>query len=275
MAIDKDKLETQKQWDTDPCGAETVGGIERGSLEFYRAIRKHRYESYAPWMPAAMGWQEWRNKDALEIGVGLGSDHYQLASAGARMTALDLSAEHLRNTERHLSLENLATQPHLGDAEAAPFPDGSFDLVYSFGVLHHTPDTQRSIDEVHRMLRPGGTALIGLYHRASLFYWIGTILKRGILLGGLVTKGRRRLMSEIEYRGADNDAVPLVKAYTRGEVQTMFRAFERVSITTHHVEPSHLLPPFSWAAANLERDKLERKLGRWGWYLIVRAQKGA
>ena len=76
------------------------------------------------------------------------------------MTALDLSREHLKHTSRHLTLEGLSTAPVYGDAERMPFPDNSFDLVYSFGVLHHTPGTQKAIAEVLRVLRPGGTALI-------------------------------------------------------------------------------------------------------------------
>lgn len=267
--MERDKLETQKQWDTDPCGAETAAGVQPGSLEFYRAVRSHRYSSYAPWMPTAMRWEEWRGKDVLEIGVGLGSDHLSFAQAGARMFALDLSREHLRHTRAHLALHGCATRPVYGDAERIPFADAQFDLVYSFGVLHHTPDTARSIAEVHRVLRPGGAALITLYHRNSWFYWVQLLGHNGLLKGGLL-RGYRDLIGRIEYRANVDTAVPLVKVYSRRTAAQLFADFRHVSYATHHVEPSHFSVLYH-ALRRVRRDVLERLKG--GWYLVVRAVK--
>jgi len=267
-----DKLEVQKQWDRDPCGAVTAQQEQPESLEFYRAVRQHRYHVYAPWMDAAMSFESWRGSRALEIGVGVGSDHYRLASAGCKMTALDLSREHLRHTSRHLQLEGLATTPVYGDAEQMPFPDNSFDLVYSFGVLHHTPGTERAIGEVWRVLRPGGTALIGLYHLNSSFFWLSTVLQNGLLRGRLFTRGWRRLLSDIEYRSDPSGACPLVKVYSRWGAQRLFQRFSNVRIQTHHIEASH----FSLAGLALrsvDRNVLEKWLGRFGWYLIINARK--
>ena len=267
-----DKLEVQKQWDRDPCGAVTAQEELPESLEFYRAVRRHRYDVYAPWMDAAMGFDSWRGSRTLEIGVGVGSDHYRLASAGCNMTALDLSREHLRHTSRHLQLEGLATTPVYGDAEKMPFPDNTFDLVYSFGVLHHTPGTDRALAEVWRVLRPGGTALIGLYHRNSSFFWISTVLQNGLLRGRLFTRGWRRLLSEIEYRSDSSAACPLVKVYSRRGAQRLFRRFDDVRIRTHHVEASHFSLG-SLALRRLDRNVLEKRLGRFGWYLVINARK--
>ena len=75
-----DKLETQKQWDTDPCAAETVRDVERGTLEFYRRIRKHRYEEYGPWFPSVMRFDDFRTKDVGYSCVGPGG----LVDAGGR-----------------------------------------------------------------------------------------------------------------------------------------------------------------------------------------------
>jgi ubiquinone/menaquinone biosynthesis C-methylase UbiE len=69
----------------------------------------------------------------------------------------------------------------ISDGERLPFRTESFDVVYSNGVLHHTPDTAGAIREVHRVLRPGGTAKVMLYHRNSLNYWIEIVLRRGLL----------------------------------------------------------------------------------------------
>ena len=272
MKLD-DKMEVARQWDGDPCGAVTAVDGAPESAAWYRSVREQRYGVYAPWMPAAMGFERGSGKDVLEIGVGVGSDHYSFALAGARMTALDLSREHLRHTTKHLAHFGLATQPHYGDAERMPFADNSFDIVYSFGALHHTPGTAAAISEVHRVLRPGGTALIGLYHRHSFFFWVSTILGRGIVRLGLVRKGLRRLLSEIEYRSAENSAVPLVKVYSRREARSLFREFDRVKITTHHVEASHFPIVGRWFENVVSRSQLERYLGFGGWYVIIEASK--
>lgn len=267
-----DKIETQRQWDTDPCGAVTVQNEQPDSLEFYRAIRRHRYEVYAPWFDQVVAFDSWKGRDVLEVGVGLGSDHFRFARGANRMTALDLSREHLAQTTRHLMLEGLSTSAQYGDAENMPFAADTFDVVYSFGVLHHTPDTQKSIDEVLRVLRPNGTAIIGLYHRHSWFFYVATIFARGILRGGLWRKGWRRLLSEIEYRSNPDSALPLVKVVSRGDMRQLFRKFADVRITACHVESTHFsrfAPLVSW----LGRDRMERWLGFGGWYLIAHARK--
>lgn len=266
--MDQDKIEIQKQWDTDPCGAVTVQDREPESLEFYRAVRDHRYREYGPWFDRVMGFDNWRNKDVLEVGVGLGSDHYRFAVNGNRMTALDLSQEHLRHTVKHLGLEGLRTDTHLGDAENMPFADARFDLVYSFGVLHHTPDTERSIAQVYRVLRPGGTAIIGLYHRDSYFYWLSTLLFAGVLKGGLLRKSYRRLMSEIEYRADADSAMPIVKVYSRSGVRRLFRQFRTVELKVCHVQPGLFQNSPKWV-----RPALEKYFGWFGWYVVAFARK--
>ena len=273
IPLDQAKLETQKQWDGDPCGAVTVKGVEPETLDFYREARRYRYEVYAPWFKERMRFEEWRGKRVLEIGVGLGSDHFSFASDGALMTSLDLSREHLRHTQKHLTLEGLSTDPHYGDAEVNPFPDNTFDLVYSFGVLHHTPDTEKSIAEVYRVLKPGGTALIGLYHRNSFFHWISVVLYFGILRGGLIKKGYRKLLSEIEYRSPENTAIPLVKTYSRREVRALFSAFESLDLKTSHANNGRMTTPLRWLLGGLSELEFEKRYARFGWYLIARAKK--
>lgn len=267
-SLEQDKLEIQKQWDNSPCGAETVRDKEPETLEFFRAIRKHRYEEYAPWFDEVMRFDEWHDKEILEVGVGLGSDHYRFAVNGNRMTALDLSREHLRHTVKHLRLEGLETSPNYGDAEAMPFEDNRFDVVYSFGVLHHTPNTEKSIAEVRRVLKSGGTAIIGLYHRDSYFYWLFWLLIRGVLKGGLFRKGYRKLMSEIEYRAESDSAMPIVKVYSRTQARQLFADFSNVHLKVCHVHPGVFQKGAPWL-----RRMLEKYLGWFGWYVIAFAKK--
>ena len=135
-----DKAETQKQWNTDPCGAETAAEHEPGTPAFFRKIDTERYDSTRPGCATRIGFEGFAGKKVLEIGPGLGTDHAQFARAGAKMFALDLTRRHLELTRRRFEIEGLVTRLVRGDAERLPLADGSFDVVYAFGVLHHTPD---------------------------------------------------------------------------------------------------------------------------------------
>lgn len=270
--MQNDKLETQKQWNTDPCGAITVKGFDVGTLEYFREARRFRFHEYAPWLKKTVNFESYKDLNVLEIGVGLGSDHYEFAKNKNSMTAIDLSEKHLDLTRQHLNLENLNTDAILGDAEKMPFKSDRFDIVYSFGVLHHTPHTEESIDEVFRVLKPGGKAIIGLYHRDSLFYWFMTIFWNGLLKLGLFRKGYRRLMSEIEYREDKTSAVPLVKVYSRASARNLFKKFAHVELSVAHVEADHFAR-LSPIVSLLSREKIEKYFGWLGWYVVIVATK--
>lgn len=264
-ALEPAKLEIQRQWDIDPCGAESVGA--RSGLDdraFYRAVRDHRYNVYAPWFDERVGFDDWHGKDILEVGVGLGSDHVRLGRGGNRMTALDLSREHLRHTLRHMRSEDLTTRPVYGDAERMAFRNSSFDLVYAFGVLHHTPNIQSAVAEIYRVLRPGGRVVAGLYHRNSLFF-ASVVMKNGILKGRFATRGWDGVLADIEYRHDRTSATPPVRVYSRRQVQSIFGQFDELTVSTCHVES---LGPLQ-SVLRLPRHRLEGLFGRLGWYLIV------
>jgi len=266
------KLETQRQWNTNPCGADAAEELERGSRAFFRGIEDHRYDVYAPWLKEAVGFQSFAGRRVLEIGPGLGTDHAQFARAGARLYAIDLTATHLALTRQRFALETLETRLARADAELLPFVDASFDVVYSFGVLHHTPDTQKAVEEARRVLRPGGLAIISLYHRHSAFHWIATVLCRGIRRGELWTRGYRRLLADIEHGARDSGAEPLVKVLSRRQCRRLFSRFQQVTVRSDHIDYAHFFP--SRPPSPLGPRRLVEKLaGRWGWYLTVIARK--
>ena len=95
-------------------------------------------------------------KDLLEIGGGMGTDLLQFAKHGARVTDVDLSSGHLELAKENFKLRGLDGRFVHHDAERLPFEDASFDVVYSNGVLHHTPNTRNVVQEIRRVLRPGG-----------------------------------------------------------------------------------------------------------------------
>ena len=157
----------------------------------------------------------------------------------------------------------------ISDGEHLPFRSESFDVVYSNGVLHHTPDTAGAIREVHRVLRPGGVAKIMLYHRNSLNYWIEIVLRRGVLgLEFLRGRSAEEIMSRvIEF--SDHDARPLVKVYSRREMRELFGMFKDVRVDVEQLlrdELRFLSPLVSEAMFG----KLRKKIG---WNVIVTAIK--
>ena len=115
----------------------------------------------------------------LEIGGGIGTDLSQFARNGARVTDVDLSAGHLALAQENFALRGLHGRFVHHDAESLPFDDNSFDVVYSNGVLHHTPNTRSVVAEIHRVLKPGGQAIVMMYAENSLHYWRELVWQHG------------------------------------------------------------------------------------------------
>src|SRR5262245_30299935 len=145
-------------WQENPCGQKFADAAP-GSKRFYELVEAHRYEK--EWhILAAAGFAQTKNLRVLEIGCGLGTDGAQFAKAGANYTGIDLTQAAVELAQKRFELFDLPGTFRVADAERLDFPDNSFDLVYSHGVLHHTPDTARAVREIHRVLRPGGRAIV-------------------------------------------------------------------------------------------------------------------
>src|SRR5207253_4314731 len=128
-----------------------------GTRAFYERVEEHRYEK--EWhIPAAAGFENAQGLRVLEIGCGLGTDGAQFAKAGALYTGVDLTDAAVDLARKRFELFELPGEFRTADAEDLDFADARFDLVYSHGVLHHTPDTGRAVNEVPRVLRPGACA---------------------------------------------------------------------------------------------------------------------
>ncbi|MGE0451712.1 MAG: class I SAM-dependent methyltransferase [Vicinamibacterales bacterium] len=229
-----------------------------GSAEFLSEIEAYRYEKMPYLRPIATS-PTFRGKRVLEIGCGPGVDSVQIATAGAKLTAVDLTPQAVALTRQHLSVRGLEGTVQEANAEQLPFPDGSFDIVYSHGVLHHTVNTQKAIDEVRRVLAPGGRAIIMLYHSRSWFWWLSKVSR-----------------TPVEHADAD---APIVRAYSVDEVRQLFRAFTRVEVTTERfpVATRKFKGLKGWAfnrvfvpVFNLLPAAITRGLG---WHLMIWAEK--
>ncbi len=241
---------------------------------------------------------ELRGRRVLEIGPGAGGHSALFARHGANMTSLDITSERAEATQRKFDLldgvEGAGTGTAMqGDAENLPFPDGAFDIVYSNGVLHHTHDTQRAIDEAFRVLRPGGRAVIMLYCKSSLHYWFTMLFCVGILRGGIF-RSRNWLGHASEWIGdAPQTAVnPVTRCYSAGELRRMFAAFDGLSLRKAEFSAGDI-PKFGrlWRRWRIRRygthpggilvygspweitTPCERRLGRrigWSWNIFAR-----
>jgi ubiquinone/menaquinone biosynthesis C-methylase UbiE len=270
---------------------------ERGSEAFFAEVEAHRY-SLEPHLLEIVDFPRWRDRDVLEAGCGIGTDAIRFARAGARYTGVDFAPDAIRLARRRFELEGRKADFRLGSILELPFADESFDLVYSNGVIHHVADTQRAVDEFHRVLRPGGRALVMVYHRNSFNYLFTIMTLRRALAATLVLPGavqavsaltreerslleeHRRLLAEhgLEYlrnremflsRNTDGPANPLSKAYSVREAQELFARFASVTVRVRYLNLRLYPGGERFAKARLAR-KLERRLG---WHLYVEATK--
>lgn len=260
MSVDL-KEAVQRFWDAGPCGIGEVRGPTEGTAAFFEALDARRY-TLEPFIGAYARFEAWRGRRVLEIGCGAGGDLARFARAGAIVTGIDLSPRSLALTRRRFELAGLEADLRVADAEALPFPDGSFDLVYSWGVLHHTPDTPRAVREVGRVLVPGGRACVMLYHRRSLFA-LGAWVRYALLRGRPWESVAAVLAGHVESPGT--------KAYTVAESRRLFAQAGLADIAGETVLTI-------WDARLVRRRFLPawcRRLlpQRWGWFLVVRAQK--
>lgn len=243
LKMEKEKIEAIKQWSDDPCGAHYAEKYGVGTEKFFHESIKYRYENYAPWLKQLINSIDVRGKTVLEIGCGMGIDLFEFANIGGKTIGLDLVDRHLKLAKALFSLHNKPISLFRGDAEQLPLASGSIDIVYSFGVLHHTPDIQKAIDEIYRILKPNGLVIIGLYHKNSWYYWVNLILFKGILQGGLKGKSFSEFLStSVEF--SRSNAKPLVKVYSRSDCRKLFKTFSKIiEVKTYHFKKEQIPIP--------------------------------
>lgn len=220
-AVVSTKRDVQAFWDDAACGEIYATGND--PIEAFESYRAKRYE-LEPFIPEFAKFDQVTGLQVLEIGVGMGADHTRFAQAApARLIGLDLTPRAVTLTREGAASLGLEADVCVCDAEQLAFPDGAFDLVYSWGVLHHSPDTQVAIREVRRVLRPGGVARIMVYHRASI---VGAILW---VRYGLGTGRPMMCLNDIYAMHLES---PGTKAYVPNRAKAMLREAGFSSVTT-------------------------------------------
>lgn len=215
------KAAVREYWQAQPCGS-TLSQAPLASPEFFDEVERRRYAA-EPFIHDFALFSAWRGKTILEVGTGIGSDFLNYVRAGAHAVGLDLTPAAIDLVRRRLAAQCLSSPTLVADAESLPFADHFFDLVYSWGVLHHTPDTRRAVREVHRVLRRGGEARIMLYSRRS---WVAL----GLWLRYALARGRpERNLSDVLSHHLES---PGTKAFTGAEIRGLFSTFSSVSLQT-------------------------------------------
>lgn len=260
------KGEVQKFWDREPCGSRYLGASD----DFDAHVRA-RYE-LEPYIREFAGFERAAGKRVLEIGVGMGADYLQWLKAGAIATGVDLSSASLERARQRCEMAGYAPDLHEADAECLPFADNTFDIVYSYGVMHHSPDTSRCVGEARRVLRPGGSLRIMIYHHPSL-----TGLMLWLRYGWWRAKSLRRTVY-------DHLESPGTKSYTEDEARRLMEGFEEIALR-QEFSPGDLLlnepsgrfrGMFYRIVWKLYPRRLVRGLGRlFGLFLLISAQKPA
>ncbi|HZE04960.1 MAG TPA: class I SAM-dependent methyltransferase, partial [Solirubrobacteraceae bacterium] len=227
------------------------------------------------------------------------TDGVNFARAGARYTGVDFSPTAVELARTRFDQEGHDGSRILrGDVTELAAGDATQDLVYSNGVIHHLPETERAVAEMHRVLRPGGTALVMVYHRGSLNYHLNVMLIRRALTLGLATPGVARLVASLSGEdravldghrellrrhglryltdrqlfldnNTDGPGNPLSKAYTRRQARELFAAFSTVRLRTRFLN-LRLYPGGDRLARTAPARRLERRLG---WHLWIEAVK--
>jgi len=226
-------------WSNHPCGIDSEF-IER---------RRHRY-FMEPWLPSYLeGMCTSEPMDCPEVGCGQGTDALELCrhlTAGSRYRAIDYSPESIATSNRTLQTETgdfpVATIPEfsVGNALQLKFPDNHFDLVYSMGVLHHTPDPVLAVEEVRRVLKPGHTCHIFLYRTFSPKVGTAKILRGAQRIGDFMT-GKERIIYSTLLKGRPPSqslgtmlhecfGVPFMHSYTRRQTEKLFAKFTSAKI---------------------------------------------
>jgi SAM-dependent methyltransferase len=278
--------EIESFWNAHPCGDHIVGGLhgefDDDYAHFFTAYDSWRYAQESH-IPECLDQTEWRGRRVLEIGLGQGAESEQLIRRGAAWSGLDLTKESVDRVRARLSQRGL---PHedlrQGSVLQIPWPDDTFDIVFSHGLLHHVPDIDTAQAEIHRVLRPGGVLVAMLYARRSLNYQGSIRVVRRAALATAYPMRRSRLLPRSEmlrlhlanaermglrrylaldtftHHNTDGPLNPFARVYSLAEVRRDFPSFALVAHTKRYLHA----PPLPLPSPRL----LERALG---WHLWV------
>jgi 2-polyprenyl-3-methyl-5-hydroxy-6-metoxy-1,4-benzoquinol methylase len=263
--------EVKEYWDKRPCNIRH-SSKPVGTRAYFDEVERRKY-FVEPHIPTFADFARWCDKDVLEIGCGIGTDSVNFVRKGANLTIVELSEESMAITRTRLQLEGLRADLINGNAEELDqlLPPGKkFDLIYSFGVIHHTPHPERVVKSITQLLKPDGEARIMVYARHSwkvLWIYARYAWREPWNWRTLVSKySEAQIGSPVSY------------VYSEREARNLFRDLEIVSISKDHIFPYRIRDYIqyryvkSWYFRFLPNSWfhwLERRLG---WHMLIIAR---
>jgi len=244
-----------------------------GTKIFFNEMEKERYGSIFQYkyIKEKSEFNKYKNKKVLEIGIGFGTEILQYARNGAKVYGIDLTNSAIRMSNKRFKLENLTGIFQQANFKNLPYKDNTFDLVTSFGVLHHSKETQQGINEIYRVLKPGGRFIIMLYHKGFKYYFM-KLFFHGVLRGEILKYSSQQIVS----RHSENFGnCPLTKVYNRKEAKKMFSRFKQLEMECFRLDDhfringkifsitKFLLP---WKIYRIVENKL-------GWNMLIKGYK--
>jgi len=259
----------------------TVREVELGSRQFFEQADEVFYRWNEPLHTQSgrfgkiFDYDRCKGSQVLEVGCGMGCMAMNWALHGARVTAVDLNPVAVQQTRRRFESYGYEGDIREADGEALPFDEATFDYVYSWGVLHHSPNTKSAIDDLHRVLRPGGSAGVMLYHRHSLLYWYGVQYVEGFL------HMEDQFLSPLELAsrytdGGRQEGNPHTWPVTEHEVREyLFTKFDNVWIRVLGTDVRGVLNQWfpGLGSRLIPRPFLKALARRWGWSLWITGDK--
>lgn len=244
-------------WNRRPCNIRhSIRAI--GSKEYFDEVEQRKY-FVEPHIPQFAEFERWKDRDVLEIGCGIGTDSINFVRAGARLTVIELSEKSLELTKVRFHVFHLKAKFILGNAENLSdyIKDQKFDLIYSFGVIHHTPHPERIIKEIEKVIKPNGELRLMLYSKYSTKNFM---IRLGIS------------QPEAQF------GCPVAFTYSKREIQKLLSAFRIEFCQKCHIFPYRIQEyrkyiykkRFPW---NVLPSRLFRLCERWfGWHYLIRCQ---
>jgi 2-polyprenyl-3-methyl-5-hydroxy-6-metoxy-1,4-benzoquinol methylase len=260
-------------WNRRPCNIRHSPKAV-GSREYFDEVEERKY-AVEPHIPSFADFEHWRGKKVLEIGCGIGTDTINFARHGATVAVAELSDESMKVAQRRADVFGLSDRVefHNGNAEELTnfVPIDRYDLIYSFGVIHHSPHPERILGQARLYARPGSTLKVMVYNRRSWkVLWM--VLKYG---RGNFSRTRELIAKHSEAQTGS----PVTYAYTKGELQEMLsrHGFHVTELFVDHIFPWRIRDYveyryvktwyFRWIPNALFR-RLERAFG---WHLCATA----
>lgn len=249
----------RRYWNTQPCNIRH-GKSDIGTPEFFREVsdRRYRVESH---IPEFAGFHLWAGKRVLEVGCGIGSDAEEFAKHGAEYVGIDLSDQSIALCQQRFEVLGLEGEFYNIDVTdlAALKTLGNFDLVYSYGVIHHFPGIDKIVDNIREVVKPGGEFRYMVYAKNS---WKYAMIQKGL--------------DQFEAQAG----CPYAQAFTKDEIHSlMSRGWEVERLRQDHCfmfnvdeykQGRYELEPWFEAMTEAHRQAVREYLG---WHLLVKARK--